>query len=165
MSKALADYHKTIAKNEKHRKEPRHFSPEERLAYVRLRREAFAKGTKLKSGGRGGLSPVLVLRVFRRDDYQCKIHGDRGEGDFGGIELHHKAGILESRKLDKLGHANVAQNLATLCAKGHNAIHTKAREEGIDSSQVTPEGDYGTRRDNGDRGVEGLPWREDAAAE
>jgi len=40
-----------------------------------------------------------------------------------------------------MGHENTVRNLACLCEKCHDKIHTWAREKGIDSSQVTPKGD------------------------
>ena len=162
MSKLLSDYKATLAKVDK-AKAPQTppKSKEERLAYVKLRREATAHGVKLENGGRGGLPSSLVLKVFRRDGYQCKVHGDHGEGENGGLTIHHIAGILSSEKQDKIGHANVSKNLVVLCHRAHDELHEKAKSEGIDSSQITPEGDYGTWRDKGDRGAKGLPWREE----
>jgi hypothetical protein len=116
-------------------------SLEERRALHKLRQEARAAGAKLKSGGVGGLSAGLVLHVMRRDGYRCHVHGDRGEGEYGGLELHHKGGIPESAWLSRKGHKNEPNNLVTLCAKAHNELHEKARARGVDSSQVTPEGD------------------------
>lgn len=110
-------------------------SREERFALHKLRMEARARGTILASAGRGGLSPSLVIAVFRRDDYACKVHGDRGEGEHMGIQLHHKGGIVESEWLRKKGHKNELNNLVTLCTKAHNELHEKARVEGTDSSQ------------------------------
>jgi hypothetical protein len=126
-------------KREKNRKPG--MSLEERRALHKLRTEAKKKGTILASAGRGGLSPSLVLAVFRRDDYQCKIHGDRGEGEHRGIQLHHKGGIVESEWLSKKGHKGELNNLVTLCSKAHDELHTKARDEGVDSSQIKPKGD------------------------
>lgn len=124
-------------------------SAEERLALRRMRQEAQDAGAKLRHAGRGGLSPSLVRAVMRRDGYECKIHGDRGEGEYGGLEVHHKGGVVESEWLSRKGHKNEPQNLVTLCHKAHDEIHGRARAEGVDSGQVVAEADTGTRRDHG----------------
>lgn len=116
-------------------------SKEERMAFVKIRREAAEAGAILANGGRGGLPPSFVLNVLRRDKYRCKIHGDRGEGEHGGLTLHHKGGIVESEWLSKKGHKTELNNLVTICSQGHDQIHTEARENGDDSTQVTPQGD------------------------
>lgn len=121
----------------------------ERHALAKIRKEAKAKGSVLTSGGKGGLSPSLVLGVMRRDDFMCKTCGSRGNGDNGGIGVHHKGGIVESKWLSKKGHQNDKNNIVTICARCHDKVHNKAREEGVDSSQVTPDGDKGTDRDRG----------------
>lgn len=113
----------------------------ERKALIKIRREARQHGAVLTDGGKGGLPPSLVLGVFRRDKWKCKIHGDRGEDDYGGLQVHHKGGIVESKWLSKKGHSNDPNNIVTLCAQAHDEIHNKARDEGVDSSQVEPEGD------------------------
>jgi hypothetical protein len=124
-------------------KRRRELSVEERLALRRLRTEAHNHGARLRTKGRGGLAPSLVLAVMRRDDYTCKVHGDHGEGDFGGLELHHKGGVVESEWLSRKGHKNEPNNLVTLCRRAHDEIHARARAAGVDSSQVTPEADEG----------------------
>lgn len=144
MSKALADAHKKQKKADRangREKGEKPLSAEERKALGKLRREAKQAGAKLKNGGKGGLSPSLVLKVFRRDGFTCKKHGDKGQGDFGGLELHHKGGIVESEWLSKKGHKNEPNNLVVICAKGHDEVHEKARSEGNDSSQKKPKGD------------------------
>ena len=158
MSHTLKEYMK--AKRKSKPREPRVLSKEERRSLVKLRREAFAAGAKLQSGGLGGISPSLVLYVFRRDGYKCKIHGDRGEGDNGGLSLHHKGGIVESQWLSNKGHEYIANNLVVLCNRAHDSLHNKAREAGLDSSQVTPEADYDSGRDKGDRKAEDAPWND-----
>jgi len=40
-----------------------------------------------------------------------------------------------------MGHKSTPENLVTICASCHDNVHEEAREEGVDSSQVTPEGD------------------------
>jgi len=116
-------------------------SVEERRSLQLLRREAALLGSKLSSGGKGGLSPSLVLGVLRRDKYTCKVCGELGSEDNGGVGLHHKGGVVESKWLSKKGHENTPNNLVTICTRCHDRVHNKAREEGTDSSQVQPEGD------------------------
>lgn len=135
-------------KQDKKRSRPK-LSNEQKRALHNMQTEAKAAGAILKSNGEGGLPPDLVLGVMRRDKYTCKVHGDKGEGKFGGIEVHHKGGIVESDWLSKKGHKNDPNNIVTLCAKAHDEIHNRAREDGTDSSQVTPKADKGTRRDKG----------------
>lgn len=68
----------------------------------------------------------------------------------GGLSVHHKGGIVSSKWLSKKGHANDPNNIVSICDDCHNKEHEKAKAEGIDSSQVTPEGDKGNpRRDHG----------------
>jgi len=144
MSKTLSEYQAHLAKRKELAKEPeKELSAEEKLELKRLQKEAKQAGAILKSDGKGGLPPSLVHTVMRRDKYRCKIHGDHGEGDYGGLEVHHKGGVVESEWLSRKGHKNVPNNLVTLCNKAHNDIHNKAREDGVDSSQVKPEGDDG----------------------
>jgi hypothetical protein len=119
-------------------------APDEAKALARVQAEAEAAGATLATGGKGGLPPSLVLGVMRRDRYRCKRCGGSE-----GLSLHHKGGIVASKWLSHKGHSMAFDNLATLCVKCHDAIHGEARAEGIDASQVTPEGDEGTRRDKG----------------
>lgn len=105
-------------------------SKEERGALRRIRIEARLRGAKLKRRRRAGLSPSLLLSVFRRDGYRCKVHGDLGHGDCGGLEVHHK-GHLEnpSARMATLGRANDPKNLVVVCARAHNEIHDRDRAE------------------------------------
>lgn len=137
MSDALARY---AARRARAAKGPE-LSVEERRALRKIRIEARQAGAVLTSGGKGGLSPSLVLGVMRRDQYTCKVHGDKGEGEYGGLQVHHKGGIVESRWLSNKGHRNEPGNLVTLCLKGHDEIHERGRADGTDSSQVTPAAD------------------------
>jgi hypothetical protein len=136
MGDALARYAKHSAS-----KGPQ-LSAQERSALRKLRAEARQHGAELAGGGKGGLPPSLVLGVMRRDEFRCKVHGDRGEGNNGGLQVHHKGGIVESHWLSEKGHSNDPNNIVTLCTRAHDAIHNKARAEGVDSSQVEPEGDH-----------------------
>lgn len=128
-------------------------SAEERLALRRMRAEAHDAGAKLRHAGRGGLSPSLVRAVMRRDGYTCKACGSTGR-DRGGIEVHHKGGVVESEWLSRKGHKNEKQNLVTICHDCHDNVHDRARKDGTDSSQVTAQHDVGTRRDEGKPVVE-----------
>ena len=128
MSKELRDWVHKSAAAQSDRAPRKELSREERMAFVKLRREAAEAGVTLASGGRGGLAPSFVLRIMRRDEYTCKVHGDRGEGEFGGLTLHHKGGIPESEWLRKKGHKNDLNNLVMMCAKAHDDLHGQARK-------------------------------------
>jgi hypothetical protein len=151
MGKALAHIQEESKKKDKQKQ--RHDKPlsrEEKHSLIKIQQGAKKAGTILKNGGKGGLPPSLVLAVMSRDKFTCKVHGDKGEGEYGGIEVHHKGGIVESKWLSQKGHANEPNNIVTICAKGHDEIHNKARKDGVDSGQVTPSGDKGDpRRDHG----------------
>lgn len=116
----------------------------EAKALERLRQEAHDRGATLATGGKGGLPPSLVLGIMRRDEYRCHRCGTNKE-----LSLHHKGGIVASKWLSRKGHHMDPNNIVTLCMSCHDAIHEQARRDGDDSSQVTPEGDKGTRRDHG----------------
>lgn len=131
------------------KRDPKPMSREERRALRMLRNEAHKAGSLLATGGRGGLSPSLVLGVMRRDKYRCKECGELGTPENSGLTVHHKSGIVESVWASKKGHKNDPGNLDSLCAKDHDRLHEEAREIGLDSSQVTPMGDKGTHRDKG----------------
>jgi hypothetical protein len=118
--------------------EVRRQEPEQEQAALRkLRVEAREAGATLATGGKGGLPSSLVLGVMRRDKYRCKVCGGSGRGNGeGGLSIHHKSEHLENPKaLDrsKLMHkedrVNSPANLVTLCAKCHDKIHEKDREE------------------------------------
>ncbi len=147
MSKALRTYLRHVKRQEQG--DQKLLSAEERLSLHRLRHEAHRAGAKLKDYGRGGLSPSLVLSVCRRDGFRCKIHGDRGEAENGGLTIHHKSGIVESEWASKKGHKNEKQNLVVLCDRAHDELHNRARANGTDSSQVLAEADKGTKHDHG----------------
>lgn len=106
-------------------------SREERHALHKLRMEAKAKGVVLASAGRGGLSPSLVLFVFRRDDYTCKVCGRKGGADTGGIQLHHKGGLENpaSAWLKKKDHSNDPNSIVTICKSCHDTVHDADRAQ------------------------------------
>lgn len=121
---------------------PKPLSGPERRSLQLLRREAREVGSYLSSGGKGGLSPSLVRTVMRRDGYTCKVCGELGDRDGnGGIGVHHKGGVVASAWLSKKGHSNHPNNIVTICDRCHDRVHQRARADGVDSSQVEPEGD------------------------
>ena len=120
----------------------------EERAYRVLLKEAKAAGSVLAGEGKGGLPSSLVLGVMRRDGFRCKACGNLGTKDVG-LSVHHVGGIVSSKWLSRQGHKNQPQNIISICEKCHDRLHNDAREEGTDSSQRTPEGDIGTRRDHG----------------
>lgn len=109
---------------------------DERRALAKLRAEAKEKGATLETDGEGGLPPSLVLGVMRRDGWRCKTCGTRER-----LSIHHKGGVVASKRLARLGHKSVPENLVTICPDCHDRVHDKARAAGVDSSQVEPEGD------------------------
>lgn len=103
---------------------------DERRARVAIIREARAHGAVLTNPTqRGGLPASLVLGVMRRDEYRCKVHGDRGEGENGGLQVHHKGKLKAevSAWLGRKGGSNDPNNLVTLCKRAHDGIHDKDR--------------------------------------
>lgn len=119
-------------------------APDEAKALARVQSEAKAAGATLATGGKGGLPPSMVLGVMRRDRYRCKRCGGAEQ-----LSMHHKGGIPASRWLSSKGHSLAFDNLVTLCVPCHEEMHAEAKAAGVDATQVTPEGDIGTRRDKG----------------
>jgi hypothetical protein len=99
-------------------------SPEERRALETTQKEAEKIGSNLENGGLGGIPYSLALGIFRRDSYQCKRCSGRD-----GLGLHHKGGI-ESSHWNKKGKSNIPANLVVLCAKCHDSVHDKDRQDG-----------------------------------
>lgn len=118
-------------------------TPHEAKALDKLRQEARAAGSFLSSGGKGGLNPSLVLGVMRRDKFRCKRCGELGDKDEnGGIGVHHKSEHMENPKakrrsalLGKKGKIDTQANLATMCDRCHDEIHTEDRAEYGDAEQ------------------------------
>ena len=129
----------------------------ERRALQKIRLEGRGKGAALTTNGKGGLPPSLVLHVFRRDEWRCKRCGCDGNGR-GGLTMHHKAGVVASRWLDEKGHSNDPNNLVTMCKTCHTEVHTEARAQGIDSTQIKPLGDLSDDK-RAAAPDHGLPWR------
>ena len=108
----------------------------EQKALAILQKEAKRAGATLAKDGKGGLPSSLVLGVMRRDGYTCKRCGKQDN-----LIVHHKGGIVRSKKLSAMGHKNVPQNIVTVCESCEDAQHEQARRDGVDASQVEPEGD------------------------
>lgn len=111
-------------------------SPAEANALKKIKREGAAAGSFLTSGGKGGLPPSLVLHVMRRDKFTCKVCGELGSKENGGIGVHHKfqhitaprerlKGILANRE----GRRNDPEQMTTICAKDHDKVHQRDRKE------------------------------------
>lgn len=95
-----------------------------------------AGATLGRPDAKGGLPPSLVLGMLRRDKFRCKACGARED-----LGPHHIGGICSSERTSRLGHQNKLSNLTTLCEDCHDKAHEDARAQGVDSSQVKPEGD------------------------
>lgn len=100
---------------------------EEKAALRTIRKEAAAAGATLHSDGKGGLPSTLVLGVFRRDEWRCKACGGKSD-----LLVHHKGGVENpaSRWLLRKGKSNDSNNIVTLCAKDHSALHDADRAGG-----------------------------------
>jgi hypothetical protein len=107
----------------------------EKQALAKIQSEAKQKGVTLESGGKGGLPPSLVLGIFRRDEWKCKICGGTHN-----LSIHHKAGAknLVSKALLKKGHSNDPSNLVCICNQCHDKIHTIDREVGAGKAVEKP---------------------------
>lgn len=128
-----------------HRKKPEpQLSDNEAKALKRLQSEAAAQGATLHSKGYGGIPPSMVLGLMRRDEWRCKRCGTQED-----LSVHHKGGVVSSKWISRIGHRNQPNALAVICHSCHDDIHDKAREEGIDSSQVLAEADVGGEHDHG----------------
>lgn len=134
MGNASAKYAKSNKRNDLPQNDA--LPPGEERALKKLQAEAKQRGATLATGGKGGLPPSLVLGVMRRDEYRCKLCGTKKN-----ISLHHKGGIVRSKWLSKMGHSNDPSNIVTICPNCHDREHEQARRDGVDSSQITPEGD------------------------
>lgn len=113
-----------------------HHNPQEKAALKKIQTEAKAAGSELTSGGKGGLNPSLVLGRMRKDKFTCKVCGEKGTKENGGIGVHHKHFHLEDpdqkRKaalIEKAGKRNTEPQLVSICERGHNKVHEKDREE------------------------------------
>lgn len=92
-------------------------SLEERRALANIRLESKAAGVILRhNDAKGGLPHSVALGVFRKDGWKCVVHGDNGEGEYGGLELHH-------RKHPLAGQPESIKNIYCVCHKAHEEIH------------------------------------------
>jgi 5-methylcytosine-specific restriction endonuclease McrA len=132
MSEAAAKYMQNQHRKAKKPSSGPPLNASERAALRKLREEARLNGVTLSNGGKGGLPPSLVLGVMRRDEWTCKVHGDRGEGENGGLQVHHKGGLENpnSAWLKAKGKSNDPNNIVTLCARAHDEVHDRDRAEG-----------------------------------
>lgn len=106
-------------------------SDEERLSLGKIQLEADQRSSKLRSNGRGGLPPSLVLHVMRRDVYRCKKCGQEGSDANGGLTVHHKAGaptLVGRALIAKASDRHDPHGLATICHKCHDDVHDADRE-------------------------------------
>lgn len=117
-------------------------SPDEDRALKTLQKEARAAGSRLQTGGKGGLSPSTVLGVMRKAGYKCKACGRLGDADNGGLSIHHKSEHLENPKakarsvlLRSQGLKDSTSNVVPICAECHDKIHEKDRAEFGDAEQ------------------------------
>lgn len=105
--------------------------PGEARALETLQNEAAALGATLRTGGRGGIPPSLVLGVLRRDGYECKIKRKSCTGNQD-LTVHHKGGIAASAWLINKGKRRDFNNIVTSCHTCHDTVHEQARADGTD---------------------------------
>lgn len=110
--------------------------PEETRALRKIKQEAKRAGSFLTSGGKGGLPPSLVLHVMRRDNFTCKVCGELGSKENGGIGVHHKFQHITAPKerlkgilANKQGRRNDPEQMTTICAKDHDKVHQRDRRD------------------------------------
>lgn len=96
--------------------------PREAAVLAIIAREAETAGATLRSGGRGGLPPSLVLGIFRRDHWRCRRCGGKED-----LTIHHVGGIILTKWLVKKGARNDPANLLTLDHKCHDKVHDEGR--------------------------------------
>lgn len=94
---------------------------DERRALSRLVAEARAKRAVLFRPARSALPPSITLGVMRADNFKCQMHGDRGEGDRGGLLVHRISDVLEENEQRFARNLNDRQNLITVCRAGYTS--------------------------------------------
>lgn len=144
----MGELAKKFVKAENRRKDlgnkKRPLAPAEQKALRSIRREAKAAGSFLTSSGEGGLPPSTVLGLMRKARFRCKVCGELGTRDNGGIGLHHKYQHITApkerekgvRALEE-GRRNDPSQLTVICKRCHDEIHQKDRAEfgGEDAEQ------------------------------
>lgn len=125
-------------------------APDEANALKKLQGLAKQQGCLLTSGGKGGLPPSLVLHVFKRDadedgNFRCKVCGETGTDENGGLGVHHKYQHItapkERRKgvlANKQGRRNDPSQMIVICARDHDKVHQRDRAEygGKDADEI-----------------------------
>lgn len=111
-------------------------APLERKALWKMRIEARKAGTLLKEYGRGGLPASLVYGVMRRDGFHCKVCGELGSKENGGLSIHHKAQHIRDPKVQKKGvlaneegRRNDPSQMIAICDRCHDNVHEEDRDE------------------------------------
>lgn len=144
MSKNLAQHAKN-AQRKSDRAQRDQLTPQERKALATIQQEAKERGCFLTSGGKGGLPPQLVLDVFRRDKWRCKVCSEKGTKENGGLGVHHKYQHITDPKARakgvraiEEGRRNDASQLNAICARCHDNVHERDRDEhgGEDADEV-----------------------------
>lgn len=130
-------------------------TPQEQRAFAKIQSESKEAGSELASGGKGGLPPSLVLGVFRRDKWRCKVCGHLGNMKLnGGLSVHHKyqhiQDVTERRKgmaANREGRRNDPSQMTSICAKDHDKVHERDRAEnpGEPDADEAGGGDKGKR--------------------
>lgn len=114
--------------------------PDEANALKKLQAEAKRQGNLLSSGGKGGLPPSLVWHVFRRDMedgvFRCKVCGEMGTEDNGGLGVHHKYQHITEPKArakgmlaNDEGRRNDPSQMIVICATCHDKVHERDRAQ------------------------------------
>lgn len=123
---------------------------EERKALIKIREGARKAGSYLASGGEGGLPPSLVLGVMKKANWRCKVCGELGSKENGGLSIHHKNQHITAPKermkgmlAIEQGRKNDPSQIVAICATCHDKIHQKDRAEfgGEDAGEAEKKGE------------------------
>ncbi len=94
---------------------------DERRALSRLLAETRSNRAVLFRPARSSLPPSILLGVLRSDAFTCQMHGDHGEGEFGGLLVHRISDVLEENRQRFARNLNDRQNLITVCHAGYTS--------------------------------------------